>query len=64
MVVWQSEKENDRNEDDGGDDWEYVEEGPAEIIWQGNEITVRKKKVRVPKKNADRQSRKEVKISE
>ncbi|CAL1385178.1 unnamed protein product [Linum trigynum] len=35
--------------------WEYVEEGPAEIIWQGNEIIVKKKRVRVPKKNADAQ---------
>ncbi|KAJ4838701.1 hypothetical protein Tsubulata_003139, partial [Turnera subulata] len=46
----QAEKENECKE---VDDWEYVEEGPAEIIWQGNEIIVRKKKVRVPKqKNA------------
>ncbi|XP_059446277.1 zinc finger CCCH domain-containing protein 5 isoform X1 [Corylus avellana] len=42
-----------------GDDWEYVEEGPAEIIWQGNEITVKKKKVRVPKRGANQQSGKE-----
>ncbi|XVF23135.1 hypothetical protein REPUB_Repub13aG0011700 [Reevesia pubescens] len=40
-----------------GDDWEYVEEGPAEIIWQGNEIIVRKKKVRVPKGEANRKSK-------
>ncbi|XP_042006519.1 zinc finger CCCH domain-containing protein 5-like [Salvia splendens] len=37
-------------DDDG---WEYVEEGPPEIIWQGNEIIVKKKKVRVKKKDAD-----------
>ncbi|KAJ6309260.1 hypothetical protein OIU76_018786 [Salix suchowensis] len=49
-------KENGCDEDD---DWEYIEEGPAEIIWQENEIIVRKKKVRVPKKNADRQGTKE-----
>ncbi|KDP42501.1 hypothetical protein JCGZ_00298 [Jatropha curcas] len=48
----QIEKENQFDEDD---DWEYVEEGPAEIIWQGNEIIVRKKKVKVPKKKADQQ---------
>ncbi|KAF2283058.1 hypothetical protein GH714_043077 [Hevea brasiliensis] len=47
------EKENECDEDD---DWEYVEEGPAEIIWQGNEIIVRKKRVRVPKKSADQQN--------
>ncbi|GKV46721.1 hypothetical protein SLEP1_g53695 [Rubroshorea leprosula] len=46
------------NEDD--DDWEYVEEGPAEIIWQGNEIIVRKKKVRVPKKHVDQTSKQEL----
>ncbi|CAA6660188.1 unnamed protein product [Spirodela intermedia] len=34
----------------GGDDWEYVEEGPAEIIWKGNEIIVKKKRIRVPKR--------------
>ncbi|KAI3951021.1 hypothetical protein MKW92_051538, partial [Papaver armeniacum] len=45
--------ENDElSEDDG---WEYVEEGPAEIIWQGNKIIVKKKTVRVPKKNNDQQ---------
>ncbi|KAF3439319.1 hypothetical protein FNV43_RR17596 [Rhamnella rubrinervis] len=43
----QAENANDGNEDD---EWEYVEEGPAEIIWQGNEIIMKKKKVRVPKK--------------
>ncbi|CAI0376767.1 unnamed protein product [Linum tenue] len=45
------------NEDgcDEDSNWEYVEEGPAEIIWQGNEIIVKKKRVRVPKKKADAQ---------
>ncbi|CAN0913286.1 Zinc finger CCCH domain-containing protein 5 [Linum grandiflorum] len=38
---------------DEDSNWEYVEEGPPEIIWQGNEIIVRKKKVRVPKKHPD-----------
>ena len=50
-------KENECDEDD---DWEYVEEGPTEIIWQGNEIIIRKKKVRVPKKDANPLSKKEV----
>lgn len=53
----QVEKENECNEDD---DWEYVEEGPAEIIWQGNEIIIRKKKIRVLKKDANHLSGKEV----
>nr|CAB3446906.1 unnamed protein product [Digitaria exilis] len=38
---------NEPEEDD--DEWEYIEDGPAEIIWQGNEIIVKKKKVKVPK---------------
>lgn len=45
------------NEDD---DWEYVEEGPAEIIWKGNEIIVKKKKIRVPKKSLDVEKEKQV----
>ncbi|GMI78598.1 hypothetical protein HRI_001529100 [Hibiscus trionum] len=58
-------RKNDLKEDDNGeqrqqkemdDDWEYVEEGPAEIIWQGNEIIIRKKKVRVPKGEANQKS--------
>ncbi|CAN6462013.1 unnamed protein product [Victoria cruziana] len=44
--------ENELTEDDS---WEYIEEGPAEIIWQGNEIIVKKKKVRVPKRSMDKQ---------
>ncbi|CAN1352419.1 Zinc finger CCCH domain-containing protein 5 [Linum perenne] len=46
----------DAPKNEGGDEdsnWEYVEEGPPEIIWQGNEIIVRKKKVRVPKKHVE-----------
>ncbi|KAH6814828.1 Zinc finger C-x8-C-x5-C-x3-H type family protein [Perilla frutescens var. frutescens] len=42
-----------------GDGWEYVEEGPPEIIWQGNEIIVKKKKIRVKKKDTDLQILKE-----
>lgn len=57
LLLWQVENENEFNEDD---DWEYVEEGPAEIIWQGNEIIVKKKRVRVPKKDANQQTRQEV----
>ncbi|KAK9199503.1 hypothetical protein WN944_014694 [Citrus x changshan-huyou] len=53
--IWRR-KENECDEDD---DWESVEEGPAEIIWQGNEIIIRKKKVRVPKKDANPLSKKE-----
>ncbi|EPS60860.1 hypothetical protein M569_13940, partial [Genlisea aurea] len=45
------------------DDWEYVEEGPPEIIWQGNEIIVRKKKVKVKKKDAQSQRIAEVSFS-
>ncbi|BBN20016.1 U2 small nuclear ribonucleoprotein auxiliary factor 35 kDa subunit-related protein [Marchantia polymorpha subsp. ruderalis] len=34
--------------------WRYVEDdGPAEIIWQGNEIIVRKKRVKVPVEQAE-----------
>ncbi|KAK2987009.1 hypothetical protein RJ640_024907 [Escallonia rubra] len=51
----QARHENESNEDDG---WEYVEEGPPEIIWQGNEIIVKKNRVRVKKKDSD-QSKKE-----
>ncbi|KAK9033034.1 hypothetical protein V6N11_018072 [Hibiscus sabdariffa] len=61
-------RKNDFKEDDSGeqrpqeemdDGWEYVEEGPAEIIWQGNEIIIRKKKVRVPKGEANQKSKAE-----
>ncbi|XP_050209873.1 zinc finger CCCH domain-containing protein 5 isoform X2 [Mercurialis annua] len=54
---FQVEKENECNDED---EWEYVEEGPAEIIWQGNEIIFKKKKVKVPKKKSeDQQTRHE-----
>ncbi|XP_009771432.1 uncharacterized protein LOC107830837 isoform X1 [Nicotiana tabacum] len=39
------------NESDGDDEWEYVEDGPPEIIWQGNEIIVKRNKVKVKKKD-------------
>lgn len=41
------------NEPDGNDEWEYVEDGPPEIIWQGNEIIVKRNKVKVKKKDLD-----------
>lgn len=41
------------------DEWEYVEEGPPEIIWQGNEIIVKKNKVRVKKKDTGQDIEKE-----
>ncbi|OAY63787.1 Zinc finger CCCH domain-containing protein 5, partial [Ananas comosus] len=47
------EEHADKLEED--EEWEYVEEGPAEIIWQGNEIIVKKKRVRVAKGSARRQ---------
>ncbi|XP_010688469.2 zinc finger CCCH domain-containing protein 5 isoform X2 [Beta vulgaris subsp. vulgaris] len=52
-----NENANEVNDDDDG--WEYVEEGPAEIIWKGNEIIVKKKKIRVPKKTPDIQTEKQ-----
>lgn len=56
----QVEVEDEEHNGDDGDDWEYVEEeGPAEIIWQGNEIIVKKKTIRVPKKGLDLQRLKE-----
>ncbi|KAH9725316.1 methyltransferase 2 domain-containing protein [Citrus sinensis] len=42
----------------GGGDAENLQR-PIEIIWQGNEIIIRKKKVRVPKKDANPLSKKE-----
>lgn len=57
LCIRQVENEDESKE---GDEWEYVEEGPAEIIWQGNEIIVKKKKVRVAKKDVDRQFNREV----
>jgi hypothetical protein len=44
------------------EEWDYVEDGPAEIIWQGNEITVKKKMVKVPKKAKDKPPSQEVKL--
>ncbi|KAK4747571.1 hypothetical protein SAY87_014157 [Trapa incisa] len=53
------EIKNGSQQSDEDGDWENVEEGPAEIIWQGNEITVKKKRVKVPKKGIDLQKLKE-----
>ncbi|XP_074566119.1 uncharacterized protein LOC141822688 [Curcuma longa] len=41
--------EQEENELDEDNEWDYIEEGPAEIIWQGNEIIVKKKRVKVAK---------------
>lgn len=48
--IWQVADDVEANEDE---EWEYVEEGPPEIIWQGNEIIVKKNKVRVKKKKTN-----------
>ncbi|KAL3695560.1 hypothetical protein R1sor_009636 [Riccia sorocarpa] len=46
------EEKKIQKEDD--EDWRYVDDdGPAEIIWQGNEIIVKKKRVRVPAEKAE-----------
>nr|GMD23316.1 Zinc finger CCCH domain-containing protein 5 [Ipomoea batatas] len=46
----QAAGENEENDDE---EWEYVEDGPPEIIWQGNEIIVKKNRVRVKKKDVE-----------
>lgn len=55
----QVDKENELNNDEDDNDWEYAE-GPAEIIWQGNEIIVKKKRIRISKKDVDQHTTKEV----
>lgn len=57
-IILQEGAEEGSNDDD--DEWEYVEEGPPEIIWQGNEIIVKKNKVRVKKKLTNHHMEKEV----
>ncbi|XP_059637743.1 zinc finger CCCH domain-containing protein 5 [Cornus florida] len=52
----QVEHQNELKEDE---DWEYVEERPPEIIWQGNEIIVKKNRVKVKKKDVDQRTKKE-----
>ncbi|CAN6238364.1 unnamed protein product [Urochloa humidicola] len=42
-------KDDQGNDSEEDGEWEYIEDGPAEIIWQGNEIIVKKKKIKVPK---------------
>ncbi|RYR73222.1 hypothetical protein Ahy_A02g007568 isoform C [Arachis hypogaea] len=44
---------NDNGSDNDDDQWEYVEEGPPEIIWQGNEIILKRNKVRVRVSNKE-----------
>ncbi|GAV63302.1 RRM_5 domain-containing protein [Cephalotus follicularis] len=60
-LLEESNEEQVGKENECGDDgnWEYLEEGPAEIIFQGNEIILRKKKVRIPKKGVDHLTGKE-----
>ncbi|KAL5227757.1 hypothetical protein ABZP36_016022 [Zizania latifolia] len=48
-------KDGHGNETEEVEECGYVEDGPAEIIWQGNEITVKKNKAKVPKKAKDKQ---------
>ncbi|KAL5212617.1 hypothetical protein ABZP36_023464 [Zizania latifolia] len=48
-------KDGHGNETEEVEEYGYVEDGPAEIIWQGNEITVKKNKAKVPKKAKDKQ---------
>ncbi|KAG9457060.1 hypothetical protein H6P81_001568 [Aristolochia fimbriata] len=50
------EGENERDEDNSE---EHAQEGPTEIIWQGNEIIVRKKRVKAIENLADSQPNKE-----
>ncbi|KAL0797609.1 hypothetical protein Bca101_052783 [Brassica carinata] len=45
----EASRDDECGEDEDGE-YEYVEEGPPEIIFKGNEIILRKNKVRVPKK--------------
>ncbi|KAE9445404.1 hypothetical protein C3L33_22698, partial [Rhododendron williamsianum] len=53
------QKQVGHKDENSDDDWEYIEEGPPEIIWQGNEIIVKKKKVRVKRKDTAHQIKKE-----
>ncbi|XP_058214987.1 zinc finger CCCH domain-containing protein 5 [Rhododendron vialii] len=53
------QKQVGHKDEKSDDDWEYIEEGPPEIIWQGNEIIVKKKKVRVKRKDTAHQIKKE-----
>jgi len=50
----QRKEEERRLQGEGGEEdleegWEYVEDGPAEIIWQGNEIIVKKPRKKIRK---------------
>lgn len=55
-------KDDHGNGTEEDDEWEYVEDGPAEIIWEGNEITVKKKMVKVPKKAKENQPIQQVQL--
>jgi hypothetical protein len=56
-------KDDQGNQSEEDSEWEYVEDGPAEIIWKGNEIIVKKKKVKVPKGSKEKLPVQEVTIS-
>ncbi|KAL2610211.1 hypothetical protein R1flu_028784 [Riccia fluitans] len=50
------EEQERKVQQDEEEDWRYVDDdGPAEIIWQGNEIIVKKKRVRVQVEKAESQ---------
>jgi hypothetical protein len=55
-------KDDQGNQSEEDSEWEYVEDGPAEIIWKGNEIIVKKKKVKVPKGSKEKLPVQEVTI--
>lgn len=49
-IFWQAGRDGECGEDEDGE-YEYIEEGPPEIIFKGNEIILRKNKVKVPKRS-------------
>ncbi|KAK1324024.1 Zinc finger CCCH domain-containing protein 5 [Acorus calamus] len=57
-LLEEAKKVENKNDLDDSDAWDYIEEGPAEIIWQGNEIIVKKKRIKIPKRNADQKTSK------
>lgn len=53
LLSKQNQVGHENKVDDDG--WEYVEVGPPEITWQGNEIILKKKKIRMKKEDTDQQ---------
>lgn len=53
-LLEEKEKEIERAYELEDDEYEFIEEGPPEIIWQGNEIIIKKRRVKVAKRNAER----------